>query len=91
MLKNERLLQRNSYPVGSPTPTQLTFGKTAETRANGAKSPKHQRWKDKPALNAMLKSNENINGVTLNDFLGSLGAKDRATAEANIIKSLMDK
>lgn len=51
----------------------------------------HQRWKDKPALNAVLKSNENINGVTLNDFLGSLGAKDRATAEANIIKSLMDK
>ena len=43
MLKNERLLQRNSYPVGSPTPTQLTFGKTAETRANGAKSPKMER------------------------------------------------
>ena len=39
----------------------------------------------------MLKSNENINGVTLNDFLDSLGAKDRATAEANIIQSLMDK
>ena len=38
----------------------------------------------------MLKSNENINGVTLNDFLGSLGAKDRATAEANLIKVLMD-
>ncbi|RAZ49107.1 putative barnase/colicin E5 family endoribonuclease [Campylobacter hyointestinalis] len=43
------------------------------------------------ALNAMTKSNENINGVTLNDFLGSLGAKDRAVAEANIIKNLMDK
>ena len=43
------------------------------------------------ALNAMTKSNENINGVTLNDFLGSLGAKDRAIAEANIIKNLMDK
>ncbi|CUU89099.1 Uncharacterised protein [Campylobacter hyointestinalis] len=42
-------------------------------------------------LNTMLKSNENINGVTLNDFLGSLGAKDRAIAEANIIKGLMDK
>ena len=39
----------------------------------------------------MLKSNENINGVTLNDFLDSLGVKDRATAEANIIQSLMDK
>ena len=38
MLKNERLLQRNSYPVGSPTPTQLTFGKTAEPTANGAKA-----------------------------------------------------
>lgn len=43
------------------------------------------------ALNAMIKSNENINGVTLNDFLSSLGAKDRAIAEANIIKGLMDK
>lgn len=43
------------------------------------------------ALNAMIKSNENINGVTLNEFLGSLGAKDRAIAEANIIKNLMDK
>ncbi|KEA43912.1 hypothetical protein CR67_07035, partial [Campylobacter hyointestinalis subsp. hyointestinalis] len=43
------------------------------------------------ALNAMLKSSDNINGVTLNDFLGSLGAKDRAVAEANIIKNLMDK
>ncbi|RAZ38056.1 hypothetical protein [Campylobacter hyointestinalis] len=43
------------------------------------------------ALNAMTKSNKNINGVTLNDFLGSLGAKDRAIAEANIIKNLMDK
>ena len=41
--ENERLLKRNSYPVGSPTPTQLTFGKTAETRANGAKSPKMER------------------------------------------------
>ncbi|ARR02231.1 hypothetical protein CVIC8964_0819 [Campylobacter vicugnae] len=43
------------------------------------------------ALNAMIKSNENINGVTLNDFLSSLGAKDRAIAEANIIKGLMEK
>ncbi|MDL0104622.1 hypothetical protein [Campylobacter vicugnae] len=43
------------------------------------------------ALNAMIKSNDNINGVTLNDFLGSLGAKDRAIAEANIIKGLMEK
>lgn len=43
------------------------------------------------ALNAMIKSNENINGVTLNDFLSSLGAKDRAIAEANIIKNLMEK
>ena len=43
------------------------------------------------ALNAMLKSSDNINGVTLNDFLGSLGAKDRAIAEANLIKGLMDK
>ena len=36
--ENERLLKRNSYPVGSPTPTQLTFGKTAEPTANGAKA-----------------------------------------------------
>ncbi|ARR00424.1 LPD23 domain-containing protein [Campylobacter porcelli] len=43
------------------------------------------------ALNAMLKSSDNINGVSLNDFLGSLGAKDRAVAEANLIKGLMDK
>ena len=43
------------------------------------------------ALNAMIKSNDNINGVTLNDFLSSLGAKDRAIAEANIIKGLMEK
>ncbi|MDD7324170.1 MAG: hypothetical protein SOU37_08035, partial [Campylobacter lanienae] len=43
------------------------------------------------ALNAMIKSNENINGVTLNEFLSSLGAKDRAIAEANIIKGLMEK
>ncbi|MFW5614638.1 MAG: hypothetical protein ACOCM3_08260, partial [Campylobacter hyointestinalis] len=43
------------------------------------------------ALNAMLKSSDNINGVTLNDFLGSLGAKDRAVAEANLIRGLMDK
>ncbi|PPB58773.1 hypothetical protein CDQ71_00305 [Campylobacter hyointestinalis subsp. hyointestinalis] len=43
------------------------------------------------ALNAMLKSSDNINGVNLNDFLGSLGAKDRAVAEANLIKGLMDK
>ncbi|MFW5624974.1 MAG: hypothetical protein ACOCMW_04165, partial [Campylobacter hyointestinalis] len=43
------------------------------------------------ALNAMTKSSDNINGVTLNDFLGSLGAKDRAIAEANLIKGLMDK
>lgn len=43
------------------------------------------------ALNAMIKSNDNINGVTLNDLLSSMGAKDRAIAEANIIKGLMDK
>ncbi|MCR8679520.1 hypothetical protein CSUIS19072_06480, partial [Campylobacter sp. RM19072] len=43
------------------------------------------------ALNAMLKSSDNINGVSLNDFLGSLGAKDRVVAEANLIKGLMDK
>ncbi|MDL2347435.1 hypothetical protein [Campylobacter hyointestinalis] len=43
------------------------------------------------ALNAMLKSSDNINGVNLNDFLGSLGAKDRAVAEANLIRGLMDK
>lgn len=43
------------------------------------------------ALNAMLKSSDNINGVTLNDFLGSMGAKDRAIAEANLIRGLMDK
>ena len=36
--ENERLLKRNSYPVGSPTPTQLTFGKTAEPTANGVKA-----------------------------------------------------
>ncbi|WP_141071121.1 hypothetical protein, partial [Campylobacter fetus] len=36
--ENKRLLNRNSYPVGSPTPTQLTIGETAEPTANGAKA-----------------------------------------------------
>ena len=66
MLKNERLLQRNSYPVGSPTPTQLTFGKTAEPTANGAKAllDKKEMLTGTP-LSATTRANNSMGGDLL--------------------------
>ena len=64
--ENERLLKRNSYPVGSPTPTQLTFGKTAEPTANGAKAllDKKEMLTETP-LPATTRANNSMGGDLL--------------------------
>ena len=64
--ENERLLKRNSYPVGSPTPTQLTFGKTAEPTANGAKAllGKEEMLTGTP-LSATTRANNSMGGDLL--------------------------
>ncbi|WP_096026855.1 LPD23 domain-containing protein [Campylobacter lanienae] len=67
--ENERLLKRNSYPVGSPTPTQLTFGKTAEPTANGAKAllGKKEMLTGTP-LPATTRANNSMGGDLLQHF-----------------------
>ncbi|WP_279062388.1 hypothetical protein [Campylobacter lanienae] len=81
--ENERLLKRNSYPVGSPTPTQLTFGKTAEPTANGAKALLGK--KEKAVSGDALPPHLDADNISLTGRY-SVGGKPHLTAvDENII------